>query len=90
MFRAWLLSPVISSINQLKGSIMATTAETLDQILSLTAQVAKSRAEVIAKIAALEAAITAAGVTDPAIVAALDSLKVEIQASDDVIPDVTS
>jgi predicted negative regulator of RcsB-dependent stress response len=54
---------------------------------ALAAQVAKTRDETLAKIAELEAAIANAGSTTPEVDAALEALRAQVQASDDVIPD---
>lgn len=66
---------------------MATQQELADQLTSLTAQLTKVRTEVLTKISDLEAAIANAGQVSPEVQTALDALKTEVQAIDDINPD---
>lgn len=85
--RSWLLRPVLESINQLKETIMTTTAETVASIQGLTAQVVKIRTETVAELQKLRDQINSGSMTPAEIVSALDVLKDALQVSDDVIPD---
>lgn len=87
--RAWLLSPVFETLNQLIGTIMTTTAETVASIEALTAQVVKIRTETVAELQKLRDQISSGSMTPTEVVAALDALKSELQTSDDVIPDAS-
>lgn len=78
---------LLQTILKKQTLIMATQAETLQELLDLKAQVDKANTEIVTKIAALEAAIVSASNTTPEVDAALAALKASIQVVDDIVPD---
>jgi hypothetical protein len=70
----------------LKGKLMATTQEVIDEIKRVGAQLAKAKAEIVGKITDLETQIAnGAGMDD--VLTALGELKTAAQGLDDVVAD---
>lgn len=80
----------VRSLRKEVNYIMSTQAELAVILTELTAQVAKIGTETTAtlqKVVDLEAALAAAGNVTPEVQAALDALKAQAQAVDDLVPD---
>lgn len=70
--------------------LMATQKELADQVTALGATVAKIGTETsksLQMITDLQAQVAAAGTADPALVAAVDALAVQLKGVDDLVPD---
>lgn len=77
---------ILAAISNLKGTVMATSAEFAQQLRDLKAQNDKARQEVLDKIAALQKTIDDHPV-DAEVQAAFDELKASVQQDDDIVPD---
>lgn len=70
-------------IIQLKEKIVALA----DDLNSINEQLAKVKTEIVDKVDALQTALTAAGDPDPAVLAAVSTLRATAQGLDDIVPD---
>lgn len=73
---------------KLKELIMATQAETAQELRAITAQNEKARVEILAKIKVLEDALATAGNTSAEVAEAVAALRASVQLDDDMVPDV--
>lgn len=73
-------------LSQMKGAVMGL----VDDLNAIKEQLGKAKDEIVGKISDLESALAASGTPDPAVSAAVDSLKEAAQALDDVVPDVVA
>ena len=84
------LDHIVSLLNVQRKAIMSTSAELAQGIADLTTQVGKIGTEtttLIGKVGDLETALANAANVDPAVLAAFDALKAQVQTVDDLVPD---
>lgn len=87
--RSWwsrYVPATLSDLDGLEERIMMKVSEIQAQLDAVGAQLTKAKDEILAKIAALEAALGDADVPAEA-EAALEALKAQAQALDDIVPD---
>ena len=83
---AFLLLKLTKKVDEL----MATQAELVTELQAISAAVGKIGTETtatLAKVAELEAALAAAGEVSPAVQAAVDALKAQVEVVDGLVPD---
>ena len=79
-------------LKKLKKLIVMTQTEEAQALRDLTAQLKKigeETSKTLAKVTELEGIIAAGGDVSPDVVQALSDLKIQAQATDDLVPDVT-